>query len=479
MSNTETLYNEKLSILQTLELKHASAPEQRSASWKEMLKYTVGGSDQAKIFGKSQYGHEADIVAEKSGLLPPFKGNLYTRFGTIMEKPLERLMEILLDCTMRNFGAVNGPVEHQRYSPDGITIATIKWKGIIRTLLILMEYKNPFTRIPNGAIPDDYVHQIKTGLCTFPELDLCLFTNAMSRICKRGDYECSSAYNTSIHNKDEKNGFEPCDPLAMGTILFYLNRKQRKQLDFFNHKDSKLDKEDSASCSEDDTFHFSNHGGFLSLKQLLDIYRDDNIDLTELASTTDITTDDIESKMIDFGGCSFQQVNMLLEMMEKKLITACYLSPCIFRRNLKRVRFLRKQESPMIKEYDDEAWEARTERLKKKEETKIIEACKEIVLENKHHLLIGLLSWKMFKLDIIPYENEDPEYLQRQAPKIKKLMHIIEKIKESSRPWETLHRYYPTRFKTHNDDNDETAANHQEVQEELHKKALSDFAKDD
>jgi hypothetical protein len=455
---TDDTKEHKHNILLGLVEKHKNAKEQRSTEWYSLMHVTFGGSEQAVISGNSKYGHVSELVAKKAKLITGFSGNIYTRWGVVMEKVTNKLMEIILSSKIYEFGAIIGPVDHQRCSPDGITLARIKWEGEYKWLLILMEYKNPFTRIPSKSIPDDYVHQLRTGLCTIPELDISLFVDSMMRACKRGDYKFNPDYNMNIHSSDLKSkDIVPCNPLSMGTIIIYQTRKQRKRF--------------MAMCdSGDDTSYRCRQSNCVTTDDIISMFANDNQSISDrLRETDDIKAEEIVDKLIDFGTCSFSIMGRLLEMIELDLVSIYYLYPCIFRKELSRVDFIRKQKSPLIKEYTDEEWSTRLDRLYQKENEKFVKGCDHLMGLSSGYVLLGFLHWKQFKLSILPFKNDNDEYLQDQSPKMQELMGIIKEIGESKTPWATFHKYYPTRYKNMSDDSRDTEEDYLQYEQSIKK----------
>ncbi len=451
--------------------KHSDSTEQRSPAWYAMMDTTYGGSEQAIIAGGAKNGHPGDIVARKSGLLRPMSGNIYTRWGTFMERAISPLVARILDMDIREFGAIMGPVPYQRCSPDGVGVAKIKYKGKRRWRLLLLEYKCPFSVIPDGTIPRDYVHQLRTGLCTITELDMCLFVNNMTRICQREDYGFNPAYNKNLHYMDVRNEAEVDDPICMGTFIFYQTERQRKHFRFINGRDDGCDGECDGDTELDKNDYEREKACLQNLSStrerrcttaddLIAMYDKDHDKVSKLVyekEMDDYTMTDLEEHLIDFGMCSAKDIARILLLVEKKVISAVCLKTCVFPRELKRVKFLRKQKSRHIKEYTDDEWDDKVKELEEKEVHKFKDACDDIMRSNKKNTLIGLISWKMFRWDIIPFENDDPDYLIKQAPKMAELTRIINEIRASKRPWEVYHRYYPTKNKDKNDDNVEAS----------------------
>ena len=61
--------------------------------WLELRKKYIGGADAASVCGLNDYQSPYALWCEKTGITPPFEGNLRTRIGTEMEPIIARLFE--------------------------------------------------------------------------------------------------------------------------------------------------------------------------------------------------------------------------------------------------------------------------------------------------------------------------------------------------------------------------------------------------
>ena len=78
---------------------------------KQGRRWFIGGSDIAAIAGLSPYKTALDVYAEKLGLVPPFAGNQFTRWG-------KRLEAVIADCYAETTGLELEPggfVMHEKY----------------------------------------------------------------------------------------------------------------------------------------------------------------------------------------------------------------------------------------------------------------------------------------------------------------------------------------------------------------------------
>ena len=61
--------------------------------WLELRRNYIGGADAASVVGLNDYQSPYALWCEKTGVTPPFEGNLRTRIGTEMEPIVARLFE--------------------------------------------------------------------------------------------------------------------------------------------------------------------------------------------------------------------------------------------------------------------------------------------------------------------------------------------------------------------------------------------------
>ena len=61
--------------------------------WLELRKKYIGGADAASVCGLNDYQSPYALWCEKTGVTPPFEGNLRTRIGTEMEPIIAKLFE--------------------------------------------------------------------------------------------------------------------------------------------------------------------------------------------------------------------------------------------------------------------------------------------------------------------------------------------------------------------------------------------------
>lgn len=239
-------------LLWTFLLKHSKNPGQHSKKWYEARKYTVGGSELAKIMGKSSYGSMLSVIKQKAGLIPQqSSGTLAMWWGTMFEAISERCLEIDLDTKLvgTNSG-ISAPIESglsemHKNSPDGYCVT--KWiKHCDGTLTLcrsntklqpdvkiiykinLIEMKNPISRTPkNSLIPINYRQQIWSGLAVSPVANFALFMDTFFRICNILDLGPNMNFNTTFHRYKQSPDWK--SPIAWGITYVYAPKYHSKK----------------------------------------------------------------------------------------------------------------------------------------------------------------------------------------------------------------------------------------------------------
>ncbi len=227
--------DKKKIILKTLELT-AYEPEQGSKAWAEGRQ--IGGSDASSMMGKGYRGKDAyDVIRDK--IFPSsFQGSIHTRFGKTFEEVGRLIIEKIFQHEVWELKSLPNKLPFTTYSPDGVTIVQLAGK----LLMILLEFKMPMNRIPCGKIYPEYLPQVKAGLCAMPFLDAAIFVNTMLRTCLLKDLCYNFNYNLSLHESDlkvpksPKNSSSPRDSLyevlGFGLVVLYrddINRSNLKE----------------------------------------------------------------------------------------------------------------------------------------------------------------------------------------------------------------------------------------------------------
>lgn len=452
-------------------------PKQGTEDWLKARK--IGGSEISSLFGKNPWKKEVNLIKLKTGLTQSFKGNLYTRWGHIMEVITTKITENIFNTKIKEVNMLYGSIYGQSYSPDGVGIVKLKCEGdnevqlsndvvLIREnqheyFYILFEFKAPFSRIPCGKIPINYIYQIQSGLSVIKEADKSLYIDALYRICSLKDFKMNNRYNTYIHSSDLRREYSPATniPIALGIIIFYQTQKEKKKfIEFVSEIEDSIDDVVFEPCDDEDI--------------------DDGVDLDKLEidkyirlHTYNENQDKIESDRIinesmdevfnnddyeycdfyqsiqkyyehDFGNASRGVLDRLFELIiTDKVIKVAYIEPYVINESLKNIDFLYHQDIPVTNKYEDEEYRKINERIMHRN------ICKEMY--NLRHILekdndiIGMLPWKMLDCDIILQER-DKTFDSQLVPKLERVMNIIDEVNKQQtieEKNEIINHYYP------------------------------------
>ena len=438
-------------------------PQQGSIEWHAIKKITIGGSEVATVIGKNPYKKTAELVAEKVGLNEyKFNGNIATRWGNLFESITRVFTEIIFSTTIYETGSIQGPINRQRYSPDGLGIVNLKGQdNNIYEWLVLFEFKAPYKTIPDGIIPKQYIPQLQTGLMTIPDTEFAIFVNNMYRKCNIDNISFDAAYDTNFHSSDSKKLAKSEileESLACGVICFYLTaedvtilEKQNKILlkkfrSMIDPLDEMLDLDDTVLSS---TPLLSTplpstplHSTIVPISDtelsntILDIVDDSaatkahelNIDYNLLdIYNLSKNSDDI----IDFGELDESIIGKLLKLIdEKKIFT--YSGDMILNNSaVKKI--------PIIAEHkliDDNVTLDVKDII-----TEQIQSFMQMS-ENNDDYTIGFMPWKLIKSDII-IEEKDVNWQEKIKEPIKQVITNIDTILNSENKSKTYRELYP------------------------------------
>jgi len=261
--------------------------KQHSEEWQKVRVCTVGGSSLATIQGINPFSTIENFVSERLGLRK-FKGGIQPQWGNLFEDVIKRVVEYDHKCTILGEdlyipGGMNNP--GLSYSPDGL--AVIKLPITIRTAyslpeetIVLLEFKCPYSRIPEGKVPKYYIPQVKMGLELLEFPTIGLFVEGVFRRCTW-----------------QQLGFDPeCDqllvktktsnPLAIGIIGVYFNP--------INNLDNSLT---------------------LKYNRMMEMYRE------VFGEAGSISNDYLNN---DLGACSSELFTLIIDCIDCSILTAYY-----------------------------------------------------------------------------------------------------------------------------------------------------------
>jgi hypothetical protein len=395
-----------------------SSPAQKSKEWYSLKSRTIGGSEVATVLGLNPYRNIKTLIAEKVGILDkPFNGNIATRWGNIFESITKDWAQnvLLMEECIKETGSLEGVINGQRYSPDGIgVVQLINNNDTLDYYIVLFEFKAPLRSLPDGKIPKHYMPQIQTGMMTIPIIELSIFVNNCYRKCPLANIGFDLNYDLIFHDSDliksrtKKQKFEAV--LACGIICFY-QTKENYELAI------KLCGYGSDSESETDDFN-----------EILN-------DSTTTSNADNYYDIDIlmgsRESIIDFGSARYKMLDRLLELCDEKRIQIMYYPMILNQEAINELEFIQihqKTKNP-IKVYP--------KRLIKAQIEQFISHC-----DDHEFYPIGYLPWKLLKSDIIA-EVPDPNWKNYIEAPILDTLQKIEEITNAPDPKAKYFELYP------------------------------------
>lgn len=227
--------------------RNAHLPAQGSEEWLLQRNKSIGGSQIATILGINKYENMRSLVLSKAGL-SKFKKAAPLWFGNLMEHCVEQYVHLRWGSTVVETGSITHTIDCISYSPDGLCVikksklddvfTEIELRQIQGSssfkpadeLLVLMEFKSPFMRIPiQGEIPTYYVPQPLLGMTVIPIAEVSLFIECVFRFCSISQL---FTHGYSMYHYDRKRFVN--DPISFGSIsvVYDVNNCSQETEDF-------------------------------------------------------------------------------------------------------------------------------------------------------------------------------------------------------------------------------------------------------
>lgn len=391
----------------------AAAPAQKSAEWYKMKQKTIGGSEVATVLGLNPYKKPEGLIAEKIGLPgTEFNGNIATRWGNLFENVTKEYSTKFLKMTtsIKEAGSIEGVIERQRYSPDGIGVVKLKTvEGTYDYFIVLFEFKSPLRSIPDGKVPKQYLPQVLTGMLTIDIIETSIFVNNTYRKCPLADINFEVKYDTVFHDGDVKKRLTKKQAInkvfAVGMVCFYQTKENADNyIKYCGYGDDSDDDGDNDNDRNDDIY-----GNTI----------DKNASSSNLSTSEydiDILLNSSEQP-IDFGSVKYNIINRLLELHEEKRIHAVYLPMILNNEVVDEMEFAQLHS---IKHNDDITTNPRKQL--KQQYNLFLADCDE-----KDHVPVGYLPWKLVKSDVIGVDAED-DWRETIEPHISKTLETIDTL---------------------------------------------------
>jgi len=147
---------------------------QHGKKWHAKRVFTIGGSSLATIMGINPWSTIKKLITDKIGLTS-FMGDIKPQWGNLFEPIIQTVVEHDKNCKIIGENIfIEGPT-NTSYSPDGLAVIDGK--------IVLMEFKCPYSRLPNGKMPKYYEPQVKMGLDIIKIADSGLYAEGVFRRC--------------------------------------------------------------------------------------------------------------------------------------------------------------------------------------------------------------------------------------------------------------------------------------------------------
>ena len=271
-----SLVNNSIIKLNNLFAKSQNLPKQKSKEWKDIKKVTIGGSEISIILGINKYSSIPQLIYEKVNDL--YKNNFNVSWGNLFESVIINIVKktMIINNLVYELGSVPGFMDRQRYSPDLLGIVKLLNGDLV---LSLFEFKCPVNRFPRNTIPNLYLPQIKTGLCSISECDIGIYIDSLFKICTLSDFNIDNKFNNSIesYTNNIKN-----DPIIIGCIYISINNnilfnecvgKNIKLVEKIKHMRDKNDIIDFGNIDSNSMIDLVD----LINKEILTVHHDENI----------------------------------------------------------------------------------------------------------------------------------------------------------------------------------------------------------
>ena len=176
-----------------VELRKKYPDDQKSESWLERTKYSIGGSS---------------IYTVDKHRINTFYKNVCMLYGTLMEDVVIRYLEIKHNINILRYGAIPYITKYDgtyvaHYSPDGI-FNTDNSKNLNNMFgsdeNVLLEIKVPWSRSKSSTIVPRYMHQVQYGMNILENINNTLFIDAFIKICIKPDLKTHNLNYCDIHD---------------------------------------------------------------------------------------------------------------------------------------------------------------------------------------------------------------------------------------------------------------------------------------
>ena len=199
----------------------ANGIKQHSREWLEAKWTTIGGSSIATIAGKNPYKDMVGLLRERIGY-DPFVSRIALQWGNLFEEVIKRYVEAVYTCVVYGedlYVEAAPRYPGVAYSPDGLAVITAG----DHPMVVLMEFKCPYSRIPTKAPTPYYVPQVKMGLDVCDIAQMGMLVEAVYRRCTFDQLADTPEHDVSLVPDTKTSAAAFGLPLCIGLIGLYVS----------------------------------------------------------------------------------------------------------------------------------------------------------------------------------------------------------------------------------------------------------------
>jgi len=193
---------------------------QGDEKWKKRRAYGIGGSQVASVMGLNPYCDLGKYVYDKLKITN-MNSRLVMQWGVVFEEVVAGYIENIFAAKIEGAEIFIDRMPLY-YSPDGLMIN----ENNNTPECVLLEFKSPYSRIPNGKVPVHYIPQVKMGLEIIDIAAYGLFVEAVFRRCS-----WEQLGNKYVFDKQLKQTGTAREVIAYGFFAIFGDRK-KSNIDF-------------------------------------------------------------------------------------------------------------------------------------------------------------------------------------------------------------------------------------------------------
>jgi hypothetical protein len=229
-------------LAQWVKDKEQNGIRQHDPGWDLARLRRIGGSSLGTIQGLNRFSNIGKLIGERIGIYK-FVGGIPLQWGNLFEEVIKQFVEHDRGCEILGEDLYVECHSDMSYSPDGLAVMDIideymfeeetyvdtptgrekRVEMVVtevpKTAIVLAEFKCPYSRLPNGAVPESYVSQVKMGLELLEVASVGLYAEGVFRRCTWEQLGNNPLFDRTLVPKSSGRL-----PLAYGIIGFYIDK---------------------------------------------------------------------------------------------------------------------------------------------------------------------------------------------------------------------------------------------------------------